>query len=90
MTRTLVSYSGRVQGVGFRATCRRIAVEFEVKGWVKNMPDGTVELLAAGEKAEVEAFLKAIRDSPLGRLITREVAESAPVLEAPGGFEILH
>ena len=39
-----VIYSGRVQGVGFRFTTRQIASGYEVNGWVKNLPDGRVEL----------------------------------------------
>ena len=62
MTAVLVHYAGRVQGVGFRATAVYIARNFAVTGWVRNMPDGSVELLAEGEGAEVERFLNAIRE----------------------------
>jgi acylphosphatase len=61
MTR-LVYYSGRVQGVGFRATAAGIAWRFAVAGWVRNLPDGRVELLAEGEPAAVLAFLAAVRE----------------------------
>lgn len=58
----LVYYSGRVQGVGFRATAAGIAGRFAVAGWVRNLPDGRVELLAEGEPAAVEGFLAAVRE----------------------------
>jgi acylphosphatase len=53
-------YGGRVQGVGFRATCARFARDFAVSGWVRNLPSGEVELLVEGDSSEVEAFLERI------------------------------
>jgi acylphosphatase len=87
MKRVLVRYSGRVQGVGFRANARQLARGFKVKGWVKNTPDGGVEMVVAAEGAELEAFLKSIRDSRLGAFISREVVEPYGG-EAGEGFEI--
>jgi acylphosphatase len=62
MKATLVRYSGNVQGVGFRATAVMIARDYAVVGYVKNLSDGRVELLAEGPPADVDQFLKAIRD----------------------------
>lgn len=62
MKATLVRYSGHVQGVGFRATAAMIARDHPVVGYVKNLSDGRVELLAEGTPDAVEKFLKAIRD----------------------------
>jgi acylphosphatase len=53
-------YAGRVQGVGFRYTTRQLAANFAVSGYVRNLPDGKVELVAEGEAAEVDAFLQAV------------------------------
>jgi acylphosphatase len=59
--RRTVRYSGQVQGVGFRYTAARVAVGCEVAGYVRNVPDGSVELVAEGEPAELDAFLEDIR-----------------------------
>jgi acylphosphatase len=56
-----VFFSGRVQGVGFRAATAAIARRFEVRGFVRNLPDGRVELIAEGAEGELQRFLKAIR-----------------------------
>jgi acylphosphatase len=61
MVGRLVHYSGRVQGVGFRATASAIARGYQVTGWVRNLPDGRVQLLAEGAESEVDRFLDAIR-----------------------------
>ncbi len=84
----LVRYFGRVQGVGFRATVRSIAQGFKLKGWVKNEPGGSVELIVTGEAAEIEAFLRAIRESRLGGNIEREVQESSVNVGELKGFEL--
>lgn len=49
-------FSGRVQGVGFRATVWRLARNFEVTGRVRNLDDGRVELEAEGQRQELENF----------------------------------
>jgi len=66
--RRRVYYSGSVQGVGFRATCRWLARGFEVAGFVRNLSDGRVELVAEGEAVEIDRFLHAVRDE-MGELI---------------------
>jgi acylphosphatase len=55
-----VYYSGRVQGVGFRYTAQHVAAGFAVVGFVRNLPGGSVEMVAQGEADQVEAFLKAV------------------------------
>ena len=84
-----VFYEGRVQGVGFRYTVRRIATGFEVVGWVKNLADGRVELQTSGDADEVRAFLDAIRDSELASHIRAIAEEEIPPLENARGFEIV-
>jgi acylphosphatase len=53
-------FSGHVQGVGFRFTVLRVAGEYEVAGYARNLPDGRVLVEAEGEAAEVDRFLAAI------------------------------
>ena len=67
--RLQIFFSGHVQGVGFRYAVRQLSLEFEVTGWVKNMPDGRVELVAEGDRNELETFQKAIPDAGLRRFI---------------------
>lgn len=73
-------YSGRVQGVGFRATARTLARSFAVDGWVRNLPDGTVELAVEGDRAEAERFLAA-----LGERMADEIAHTTTSDETPQG-----
>jgi acylphosphatase len=58
----MVYYTGNVQGVGFRDTAVRIARDYPVTGWVKNLADGRVQLLAEGPADALDDFLKAIRE----------------------------
>lgn len=55
-----VVFSGRVQGVGFRVTTREIAQQFPVFGYVRNQPDGTVEIIVAGAEDDVREFIAAV------------------------------
>ena len=70
--RMTIYYSGRVQGVGFRVTACHVATGFEVTGYVVNLDDGRVHLVAEGERGELEAFRTAVRDSGLRRFIQDE------------------
>ena len=88
MTARQVFYEGRVQGVGFRFTVKQIARGFDVTGWVRNLPDGRVELQCSGEPAEVEAFLKEIADSGLKAHIKGVTTVPLAALAARG-FEIV-
>tara|TARA_Y100000766_G_scaffold236405_1_gene212166 strand:- start:85 stop:372 length:288 start_codon:yes stop_codon:yes gene_type:complete len=59
-TRIRVVYSGRVQGVGFRWQVSQVAENFGVSGFVRNMEDGTVELLVEGYLGEVRGMIEAV------------------------------
>ena len=76
--RTQVLFSGRVQGVGFRYSVREVACGFDATGWVRNLMDGRVELVAEGEEDELQAFLEAIRQSQLGSHIRGEETNWGP------------
>jgi acylphosphatase len=56
--------SGRVQGVFFRDHTRRWASSLGISGWVKNLPDGRVEVLAEGEKEDLEALISRLEEGP--------------------------
>ncbi|HWW02889.1 MAG TPA: acylphosphatase [Candidatus Acidoferrum sp.] len=86
--RIQVYYSGSVQGVGFRYTVKTVATGFEVAGTVRNLPDGSVELVAEGEKAELEAFRQAIRDAGLDHFIRNETVQWDNASNEFRGFEI--
>ena len=58
----IVFFTGRVQGVGFRYTALQVAKEFEVAGFVTNLPDGRVQLEAEGSKKEIDAFIAAVEE----------------------------
>ena len=61
-----VKFWGRVQGVGFRWNVKDVSSEFSVTGYVKNLTDGSVEMLAEGEEEEVLSFLVAVEERMLG------------------------
>lgn len=70
-------FSGRVQGVGFRYTVCRIATSFDITGFVRNLWDGDVEVVAEGSEMTLTDFLHRIRSSQLctyisGDLVTWE------------------
>lgn len=58
--RRMLLYSGTVQGVGFRYTTRATASRFDVTGYVRNLPDGRVEVVAEGIVAELDRFQDAM------------------------------
>jgi acylphosphatase len=84
----IVRYSGRVQGVGFRYIAQQLAAGFAVAGFVRNCPDGDVELVAEGEEDEVERFLAAVAER-MADNIARKIVRRAP-LEGRQGFHIRH
>jgi len=57
-----VHFSGRVQGVGFRYTTSQIASRFAVTGFVQNLSDGRVRMVAQGDSRELDSFLDAIKE----------------------------
>ena len=86
--RVHVFYVGRVQGVGFRLTAEETAYRVGVTGWVRNLRDGRVELIAEGEAEVLEQFLEAIRTGPMCKFIEGiEIAWSEPT-EQFEDFEI--
>ena len=75
-----VFFTGHVQGVGFRYTTLQVAKEFEVAGFVKNLPDGRVQLEAEGSQRDVAAFIAAVEERMHGliRKAERATAKRPP------------
>jgi acylphosphatase len=80
--------SGRVQGVGFRFFACEVAELEGVRGWVRNLPDGRVEILAEGDREAVERMERRIRRGPpaarVDDVATDDVAPSGRAL----GFDV--
>ena len=83
-----VFYEGNVQGVGFRWSVRDAATGFDVTGWVRNLPDGRVELNVTGEEEEVRAFLDRIVQGELHSLIHKQTEKKLDKPVPVRGFEI--
>jgi acylphosphatase len=77
-----VYYSGRVQGVGFRYTAQSLAAQHPVQGFVRNLPNGDVELVAEGDPKDVEAYLAAVAQRLTNYIRKADVQE-----EEPAGYE---
>jgi acylphosphatase len=75
------TYSGDVQGVGFRYLTRSVASGFAVAGYVRNLSNGQVEIVAEGEGDAVAGFLAAVAERMRGYVTGTNVAD-----EAPAGF----
>jgi acylphosphatase len=82
-----LTFTGRVQGVGFRAAAKSLANEHGVTGWVRNEADGTVALVAEGERSRVESYLEALRER-MGQFINDEQIAQKDEERGYSGFEI--
>ena len=82
-----VHFRGRVQGVGFRWTVQRIANHFEIVGYVRNLPDGRVQLVAEGEDEELTRFVGAI-ESEMNRYIAETSVMKTAAIDEFENFDI--
>ena len=90
MKATHVIVQGRVQGVFFRDYTHRQALKTGINGWVRNLPDGSVETLLYGPDSSVELMVDWLRQgSPLSRVENLRVREVEP-LEQLDGFEVIY
>ena len=80
-------YSGRVQGVGFRYTTQSIARGYDVVGFVRNLPDGRVELLVEGTADELDRFLAELAEQMAGNIRSVD-CDRRPALGQFANFEI--
>lgn len=83
---------GRVQGVGFRDFTRRAALNLGLAGWVRNRPDGAVELEVSGDVVAIEAFKEHLRQGPPRSVVEELVEQPLPQpdgLPQPASFDIV-
>ena len=89
LNRRTVHFTGRVQGVGFRYTARNIALGFDVEGYVRNLPDGRVELVMEGPDGEMEQVVEELRRKMNG-FIRKVDSQISPATGEFGHFSIRH
>ena len=87
--RRQVLYEGHVQGVGFRFTVLLIARRYDVAGFVRNLPDGRVELVAEGTPEVLSGLLADVADAMKG-YIRRTNVETAPATGEFSGFDLAY
>jgi len=79
---------GRVQGVFYRATARKVAEEIGVTGWVKNTAEGNVEIVATGSKDQLQKFVQWCRVGPAKAIVTDVLVNDKEEANFKG-FEII-
>ena len=79
---------GRVQGVWYRGSAQEIARELGLTGWVRNLNDGSVELVAEGESSALEALIAWCREGPPLANVYDILEEEITPSGAPATFEV--
>jgi acylphosphatase len=87
--RRVCHFSGRVQGVGFRYTVHNLAMPHNIRGYVRNLPDGRVELVMEGSEREMDDLVDAIRRK-MNQFIKRVDTQVEPASGQFSGFAIKH
>jgi acylphosphatase len=88
MKRVHVYISGRVQGVFFRAETQRAALSFNITGWVRNLPDGSVEAVFEGEDANVNKMLAWCHHGPPAARVQEVIAKEESYIDEFKNFGI--
>ena len=83
-----VLVSGRVQGVGYRASTRQKAIALGILGWVRNLPDGRVEAMIQGEATPIDSMMKWFYEGPPAANVTAVETEQQPIESSFETFEI--
>ncbi len=89
IVRHTISFIGNVQGVGFRYTTRNVAAGYNIVGWVRNEPDGSVRCVVEGDETEMQRFKAAVEGAMQGHIRETRVTRSPATGEfAAIGFHI--
>ena len=86
--RVYARVTGTVQGVGFRYFTQRKASRLGLVGYVRNMPNGSVEMEVEGERDVVDAFLDSVRAGPPGSRVRDFYTDARPIQRISHEFEI--
>lgn len=84
-----VYVSGIVQGVGFRSLVGRCALKHNIKGYVRNLEDGQVEICAQGTNKAIQEFFNEIQKNPGRALIERFDEQKAECIKIYSSFEVI-
>ena len=88
MIRAHIFVEGRVHGVGYRANTRRIANQLGLKGWVRNLRDGRVEIMAEGEEEMVDRLIQWCYRGPTGAYVTKVNVDRMSSIGEFDGFTV--
>jgi len=89
MHRRTCLFRGRVQGVGFRYSVKNLALQYDVRGYVRNLPDGGVELVMEGPDDEMDRFEQDIRQK-MSAFIQGVETSTSPAASQFTDFSIRH
>ncbi len=86
--RAMVTVKGLVQGVNFRHYTRETAIRFNVVGWVRNLPDGSVQGCFEGDETDVDALIAWCRTGPSWARVDEVIATKEPYREEFDDFTL--
>jgi acylphosphatase len=88
MIRAHITVEGKVQGVGFRANTNRMANQLGLKGWVRNLRDGGVEIVAEGDPEIIERLIQWCHRGPTSAFVSKVSVEKTDATGEFRGFSI--
>lgn len=88
MRRVCIVVHGSVQGVFFRANARKIAEDLGLKGYAKNMPEGTIEVVAEGPEGKLKEFIEFCKKGPEAAEVSKVDVEFSDASNEFEGFEV--
>jgi acylphosphatase len=89
MQRRTCHFTGDVQGVGFRYTAHHLAMQYDVRGYVRNLPDGRVEVVTEGPDDQMDKLLAGLQER-MGAYIRDTEVRASPATGEFSGFSIRH